>query len=211
MCSLIVTAKHVTSGTRHKWLTEMSQSLQSRKMTGVAQAQQHSLTFEGTTTDSESSLHSSYVHATLLPPNMFTRPRQDDASQSECVHRVQRPHAGEVKLWLELLMQISWLHSLICIFSRRKARHVTWFKEFDYSTVVVGSEKAFKTLPWYCYRQSFFESVILQKRMYWKLYIVDMPQFALMCNLCHDQYILCNLCHDRHNWDCLIYMSDFHV
>ena len=88
----------------------MSQSLQSRKMTGVAQAQQHSLTFEGTTTDSESSLHSTYVHATLLPPNMFTRPRQDDASQSECVHRGQRPHAGEVKLWLELLMQISWLH-----------------------------------------------------------------------------------------------------
>ena len=68
------------------------------------------LTFERTTADSESSLHSTYVHATLLPPNKFTRPRQDDASQSECVHRVQRPHAGEVKLWLELLMQISWLH-----------------------------------------------------------------------------------------------------
>ena len=29
MCSLIVTAKHVTNGTRHKWLTEISQSLQS--------------------------------------------------------------------------------------------------------------------------------------------------------------------------------------
>ena len=28
MCSLVVTAKHVTSGTRHKWLPEMSQSLQ---------------------------------------------------------------------------------------------------------------------------------------------------------------------------------------
>ena len=35
------------------------------------------LTFEGTATDSESPLHSTFIHAILLPPEMFTRPRQD--------------------------------------------------------------------------------------------------------------------------------------
>ena len=46
-------------------------------ITGVAQTRKHFLTFEGTATDSESSLHSTYIHATTLPPKMFTRPRQD--------------------------------------------------------------------------------------------------------------------------------------
>ena len=35
------------------------------------------LTFEGTATDSEFSSHSTFIHAILLLPEMFTRPRQD--------------------------------------------------------------------------------------------------------------------------------------
>ena len=46
-------------------------------MTGVVQARKHFLTFERTATDSESSLHSTHIHATLLPPKMFTQLRQD--------------------------------------------------------------------------------------------------------------------------------------
>ena len=46
-------------------------------ITGVAQARKQLFTFEGTVTDSESSLHSTYIHATSLPPKMFTQLRQD--------------------------------------------------------------------------------------------------------------------------------------
>ena len=47
-----------------------------RGMTGVAQARKHFLTFKRTATGSESSLHSTYIHATSLPPKMmFTPPR----------------------------------------------------------------------------------------------------------------------------------------
>ena len=35
------------------------------------------LTFEGTATDSEFPLNSTFIHAILLLPEMFTRPRQD--------------------------------------------------------------------------------------------------------------------------------------
>lgn len=45
--------------------------------TGVALARQRFLTFEGTATDSESPLHSTHIHATSMPPKMFTRLRQD--------------------------------------------------------------------------------------------------------------------------------------
>ena len=55
---------HVRIGIRH------------RGMTGVSQARKHFLTFKRTATDSESSLHSTYIHATSLPPKMmFTPPR----------------------------------------------------------------------------------------------------------------------------------------
>ena len=46
-------------------------------MTGVAQACQKFLTLEGMATGSESPLHSTFIRAILLPPEMFTRPRQD--------------------------------------------------------------------------------------------------------------------------------------
>ena len=46
-------------------------------MTGVASARKHYLTFEETATDSESPLHSTFIHAILLPTEMFTGPRQD--------------------------------------------------------------------------------------------------------------------------------------
>ena len=35
------------------------------------------LTFEGAATDSEFPLHFTFIHAILLLPEMFTRPRQD--------------------------------------------------------------------------------------------------------------------------------------
>ena len=55
---------HVRIGIRH------------RGMTGVAQARKHFLTFKRTATDTESSLNSTYIHATSLPPKMmFTPPR----------------------------------------------------------------------------------------------------------------------------------------
>ena len=65
-------------------------------MTGVAQACQKILTLEGMATGSESPLHSTFIRAILLPPEMFTRPRQDvndsfydhDATQSECALRL---------------------------------------------------------------------------------------------------------------------------
>lgn len=37
-------------------------------ITGIAQACKHCLTFQGMATDSESSLHSTHIHATMLPP-----------------------------------------------------------------------------------------------------------------------------------------------
>ena len=46
-------------------------------MTGVAQGHKHFLTFRGTATDSESPLHFTFIHAILLSPEMFTRPRED--------------------------------------------------------------------------------------------------------------------------------------
>ena len=46
-------------------------------ITGVAQARKHFLTFEGTATDSELPLNSTFIRAILLLPEMFTRPRQD--------------------------------------------------------------------------------------------------------------------------------------
>ena len=54
-------------------------------------------------TDSESPLHSTYIRAILLPPEMFTLPQQDanarfsfydhDATQSECAHRLATTHS----------------------------------------------------------------------------------------------------------------------
>ena len=38
-------------------------------------------------TGSESPLHSTFIRAILLPPEMFTRPRQD-VTQSECAHHL---------------------------------------------------------------------------------------------------------------------------
>ena len=46
-------------------------------ITGVAQPCKRLLTFEGTATDSESSLHSTFIHAILLLRDMCTRPRHD--------------------------------------------------------------------------------------------------------------------------------------
>ena len=43
---------------------------------GVAQARKHFLTFEGTATDNEFPLNSTFIHVILLLPEMFTRPRQ---------------------------------------------------------------------------------------------------------------------------------------
>ena len=60
------------------------------EMTGVAQARKPFLTFERTATDRESSLPSTDVHATSLPPNMFTRPRQD---------------ANDSFVWVTIMMQ----------------------------------------------------------------------------------------------------------
>ena len=55
-------------------------------VTGVTKACQHFLTFEGMATESESLLHSTFIRAILLPPEMFTRPQQD-ASDSLFVLR----------------------------------------------------------------------------------------------------------------------------
>ena len=46
-------------------------------ITGVAQARKHFLTFRGTATGSESPFHSTFIYAISLPPEIFTRPRQD--------------------------------------------------------------------------------------------------------------------------------------
>ena len=56
----------------------LSESLQlPHRMTGVAQACQKFLTLEGMATGSESPLHSTFIRAIFLPPEMFARPRQD--------------------------------------------------------------------------------------------------------------------------------------
>ena len=43
---------------------------------GVVQARKHFLTFEGTATDNEFQLNSTFIHDILLLPEMFTRARQ---------------------------------------------------------------------------------------------------------------------------------------
>ena len=72
------------------------------------------LTFEGTATDSEFPLNSTFIHAILLLPEVFTRPRQDandlfsfydhDTTQSECAHRltaisVHKPIVDKQFIW----------------------------------------------------------------------------------------------------------------
>ena len=60
------------------WISSVAskQRICHRGITGAAHARKHILTFEGTATDSESQLHSTFIHAISLPPEMFTRPRQ---------------------------------------------------------------------------------------------------------------------------------------
>ena len=71
----------------------------------VVQARKHFLTFEGTATDNEFPLNSTFIHDILLLPEMFTRPRQGanqtyfsfydhDATQSECAHRLRTTGGG---------------------------------------------------------------------------------------------------------------------
>ena len=45
-------------------------------MTGVARARKHFLTFEGTATNSESPLHSTFIRAISAPPEI-TQPQKD--------------------------------------------------------------------------------------------------------------------------------------
>ena len=58
-----------------------------RKITGVAQARKHFLTFEGTAimTDSEFTLHSTFLHASSLPPEVLSRSQQDANDSPFCV------------------------------------------------------------------------------------------------------------------------------
>ena len=62
---------------------------------GVAQARKHFLTFEGTATDDEFSLNSTFIHVILLLPEMFTRPRQG-ANDLFFVFRIDHHHVSQI-------------------------------------------------------------------------------------------------------------------
>ena len=56
----------------------LSESLQLPPNNEFATEEGHFLTFEGTATVSESLLHSTFIHAISLPPEMFTRQNAND-------------------------------------------------------------------------------------------------------------------------------------
>ena len=77
-------------------------------MTWVVQARKHFFSFEETATDSESPLHSTYIHATSLPPKMLGTFSSQDGN------------AKEMNLYFSVISRIIW-----CVYYLLQRRKLT--------------------------------------------------------------------------------------